>query len=639
MGSEVGSTRRRDDIGLIRSTANIYVSPTGNDSNTGLLSSSPFRTIQKAFDFLKNYYILEDAEVIINLAAGKYRISSELLMDHPQGERITLKGAAGVVGNATTISSYTDTTSYSGKVGGKSYIKVMRSLDGGSANTTGERFDMGIRYASPTGIPQTSAASGNYIVVSPFDSSYEIQLNYNTSSLANGNYENNTDPHRYSESESTMRRFFACGGHSIRTNLADFGSYPIVDNRTRNINVYDGVPTTITSRINTFSNPTSTTLYSSGNTSVQARYISTVIQVVGDITALRIKNSALNIQDIAFETRDPITSAAGPASSAGIVVDDNSTLILKQGFVVKNFDIGLHVKNKSLVKQYSDSTNQYQSFTYCKTGILVVDGSTAVLSGVIANGCWNDGFVVNNHSTGEFNSCISIGNGRHGFIATRNSSIISVRCLSAYNMQNVARNFNSSTEAGIGFGCRLNSNLECVGCLSFRNGFGYFADKNSALNVSSSDSMDNVNRAASITESSSGNLGPFFYSLADCCGQVVSDTSFCKTSFSDFDYSGFESPSGVSGSALSVAASSNLNLYKVNVNNHAVNGLETLYASTVTSEGLNVAKHANTEGDSVHATYQSCIRLAGTSLGNGAVNQYSLLNGYVELNGVRLDGN
>jgi len=639
MGSEVGSTRRRDDIGLIRTTANIYVSPTGSDSNSGVYSTSPFRTIQKAFNYLKKFYILEGGEVIINLAAGVYRISSELLMDHPQGERITIAGAAGVTKQATAITSYTDTTSYSGKVGGKTYQSVRRSLNEGPVPTSGERFDMTIRYNGGSGIPQTTSAIGKYIIVSPLDSSYEVQLNKNTASLLNGVYADNTDPQRYTETESTMRRFFAYGGHSIKTNAADFGVNPIVDNRTRNRNIYDGVNNTVTSRVHTFSTPVGTNIYSSGNSSVDTRYVSSVIQVIGDVNAIRIRKSSLNIRDVAIEARDPLTSTASPVTSSGIVVDEQSVLTLKQGVVVKGFGVGIEVKNKSLLNQESTTVNQFNALTYCKIGLLVSDGSTAVLTGVVANGCWGDGFVFNSQSIGDLSSCVAVGCGRHGFLATRNSNLVAVRCVSAYNMQNVAQNFSSTSEGGFGFGCRLNSNLECVGCLSFRNGYGYFTDKNSSLNVSSSDSKDNVNAGVNVSESSNAVIGPYCYSYADTHGQYVTDCSFAKTMFSEFHYCGFETPSGVSGSAFTTAAASNLNLYNVTVANYAKNAIEAIYNSFVSTDTLTVTENASTQGDSINCTYQSVARLAGTCLGTKEVEQYSLLNGYVELNGVELDGN
>lgn len=641
MGSEIRPFRRqRSDIGIIRSDTNIFVSTTGNDNNSGLTESKPFRTIAKAFDYLKGYHILDGATVTVTLAAGKYRITEQVVMDHPQGSQITLKGYNGTNGNVESIGSYEDTSTYSGRVAGKTYIKIQRTLNDTPVNNlTGERYDMQIRYdASGSGIPQSSTATGNYIVVSPLDSSQEIQFNYNEDSLVNGNYSNNTDIQRYSESESTMRRFFAFGGHRIRTNLADFGSYPIVDNRTRNNNVYSGIANTVTSRVSTLSSPVGVSLYNSDNTSVDARYISTVIQVVGDTNALCIKNSGLCIQDLAFEARDPVTSSAGPVTSSGIVVDDGSILTLKHGIVVKGFDIGINVKNKSLLNQADTTVNPYTAITYCKTGLLVTDGSTAVLNGVIANGCWNDGFVVNSQSVGEFNSCIAVGNGRHGFVALRNSNAVCVRCASAYNMQNVAKNFNVYIEGGIGFGSRLNSNLESSGCMSFRNGYGFFADKNSYVHTASSDVADNINRGISVTETSSAVFGPYVYSKADAHGLYVSDTSFARVHHATFDLSGFETASGEVGSGVVAIANSNVNLFDVNVTNYAFDGINATYGSFVTSDGLNITENASTSGDSVKSTYGSVARLSGADLGNKNAFRYSLLNGYIEQNGVEVDG-
>lgn len=639
MGSAIKTPRRGDAYKKVSGTLVVYVSPTGNDTNSGIASTKPFRTISKAFSFLSDYHIPKGAEAVIDLASGVYTISSEILVDHPDGARITLRGAEGVVSNITSVSNYTDTSTNNGRIAGKVYKRIRRSYDGGGAETTGQRFDMSIVQSGSNAIPRTNQAVGKFVILSPLDSSYEIQFNYNTNSLANGNLANNTAVKRFSETESTMRRFFSYGGHSIRTNLTDFGSDVILDNRTRNNNIYNGISNSVTSRVNTFSDPSTANIFSSGNNTVSSRYVSSVIKVSGDGSALRIKNSSLKIKDVAFIARDPLTDTLGVSTKSGVIVDDSSTLTLQQGFVVANFDVGLEVKNKSLVHQDNDSVNQYHSFTNCKNGIVVTSGSTAVLNGAVATGCWQDGFVVNDHSTGEFSSCVAIGNGRNGFIATRNSSIVCVRSASVYNMQNVATTFSTTSEGGIGFGSRLNSNIECIGCFSFRNGFGYFADKNSSLNASSSDSMDNVNRAVSVTESSSGVVGPYFSSTADTQGQVITDASSMKTTFSKFQFTGFETPTGVCASAFTIATASNLNVYDVDIEDFSTNAIDAIYSSVITGELLDISENASTQGDgeSVSSTYNSVVRLAGSCLGSKLTSRFSLQNGYIELNGLELN--
>jgi hypothetical protein len=78
----------------IATDLNLYVSPYGDDViNTGTDSSSPFKTIERAIQWLGDKYISKTGFVTINFAAGIYDLTSELVLDHPEGERIALVGA------------------------------------------------------------------------------------------------------------------------------------------------------------------------------------------------------------------------------------------------------------------------------------------------------------------------------------------------------------------------------------------------------------------------------------------------------------------------------------------------------------------------------------------------------------------
>lgn len=58
---------------FIEGNINIYVSPTGDDNNHGLTVGSPFQTIQKAFDLIKELSFAHlTAKFIVNLGAGTY---------------------------------------------------------------------------------------------------------------------------------------------------------------------------------------------------------------------------------------------------------------------------------------------------------------------------------------------------------------------------------------------------------------------------------------------------------------------------------------------------------------------------------------------------------------------------------------
>jgi hypothetical protein len=73
---------------------NLYVSPFGDDVvNSGIEEISPFKTPQRAIQFLSDKTITESGFVTINIAAGIYDFDETLLFDHPQGERIALIGA------------------------------------------------------------------------------------------------------------------------------------------------------------------------------------------------------------------------------------------------------------------------------------------------------------------------------------------------------------------------------------------------------------------------------------------------------------------------------------------------------------------------------------------------------------------
>ena len=635
MGSAIVSKTRTGSYKEISGKTFLYVSTTGSDNNNGLSSTKPFRTIKKAFDFLSSYHIPENASVTISLADGNYNVSSTLVMDHPDGIRITLKGGAQVVGSVTSVSNYLDTTSYKGKVGNKQYGTVIRDYNTDTIPTTSSRFDMVLTSIGATNIPQTNASIGKFVCVSPF-SDGEIQMNHNSASLGNGNLADNTEVKRYIETGTTMSRFFTYGAFRIKTNAADFGKNPVLVNPIRNINVYDGISNSVTSRIHTLSNPVGTPVYAGSDTNVPVRYLSSVINLTGpSLDGIRVTNqSGLNLKDVAIMTSDPITGVSGKSKSSGVVVENGSTLVLHPGVAVSNFNIGIEIKQRSNLIQNDSSENQFQSVVSCGTGILVNNSSTATLNGLIVSGCWNDGFVANNHSSLTLSSCISTGNGQHGVIASRNSSIIATRCVSCFNLQNAGRNFNELSEGGAGFACRLNSNGEFTGCMSFRNGFGYLADKGSSLNISSSDSLDNVNRAVSLSETSSGVVGPFFYSSADASGVYVSDASFGRTYSSTFEYSGFETAASICGDAITVAANSTINAHDITVSNYAKNAIQALYSSNFISDTITVTENASTEGDSINCTYNSVCRVAGSKLGSRPRSKTGLLEGYIEVGGI-----
>ena len=646
MSVAIRSKVRPGDRQTLRGAIDLYVSTTGNDtSNSGTISTSPFGTISKAFDYLKAFYLAKDCTVTINVAEGTYNIISELVMDHPQGNRITLKGPSTLVKTATEVTSYTDTTAFSGRVGRLrygTYTPFLSSETGGVESKS--RFIHILNFSVDHDISTTSA--GTMIVASPHHETAvsasgiaagELQLNHNLSSLGNsptfGLSANSTDPDRYSESEATTRRLFGVGAFEIKSSGRDFTTTKqlVLENNIRNRNPYDGVSNSITSRVHTASDPTSVDLSSSNANSIPCRHIKATISVSSRSNGIRItKGSGLKLENMAVVTVNP--SSGTVSTTTGVLAENGSELILGNAVAVKNFKIGIAARNKSLIRQDISGSVSFNAVTYCGTGVLVSENSQAALSSFMVSGAWESAYVVNQQSEGTFTACTAVGSGLDGFVSKRNSNLIAVRSVSAYNFQDAATNYSSSKEGGIGFGSRLNSNTECIGCLAFRNGFGYYTDKNSSLIVSSSDAMDNINRGVSVTECSSSTIGPFFHSSGDAIGQVISDSSFSRLYEVSFESTGQDTANGIAGSVLVSATNSNINIVSCNIGSYGSNGIEALYNSTIIGNEITVSGTGTL--DEINSTYGSIVRCSNSTVDSSKLYKEALKTGYIEINGV-----
>lgn len=80
---------------VIATKVDLYVSTLGDDVlNSGIEQDSPFRTPARAIQWLSDKLISESGFVSINFAAGIYDIDEQLIMDHPQGQRVAFIGAS-----------------------------------------------------------------------------------------------------------------------------------------------------------------------------------------------------------------------------------------------------------------------------------------------------------------------------------------------------------------------------------------------------------------------------------------------------------------------------------------------------------------------------------------------------------------
>lgn len=77
---------------IIDSNLSLYIATTGNDTTGDGSSGNPWLTIAKAFDYLATRRIAADVYVKIYIANGIYESNSQIIVNHPDGIRIQIRG-------------------------------------------------------------------------------------------------------------------------------------------------------------------------------------------------------------------------------------------------------------------------------------------------------------------------------------------------------------------------------------------------------------------------------------------------------------------------------------------------------------------------------------------------------------------
>ena len=119
-------------VTVINADVTYYISTTGNDNGTGA-SDSPWRTVGKAFDILRDKKIAKTATVRINIADVVNILSdyqeSEIVIDHPDGERIQIVGQTPVSLIARNYNYYQ--TNAGASFGGNAYTATIGNPNSG----------------------------------------------------------------------------------------------------------------------------------------------------------------------------------------------------------------------------------------------------------------------------------------------------------------------------------------------------------------------------------------------------------------------------------------------------------------------------------------------------------------------------
>jgi len=75
---------------VITSNTTLYIATTGNDTTGDGTSGTPWYSLEKVFDYLKNKWINTDVIVTVSVGSGTYTGLSEVVINHPCANRIEI---------------------------------------------------------------------------------------------------------------------------------------------------------------------------------------------------------------------------------------------------------------------------------------------------------------------------------------------------------------------------------------------------------------------------------------------------------------------------------------------------------------------------------------------------------------------
>lgn len=127
---------------VLQTTLNIYVSPTGSDSNDGQTSATPFQTLQQCWNYIQSTLDLNNQAVVINLANGSYTAG---LSASGQPVGVSASGVS-LVGNVANPAAVSITVANGPCIQSASGASL--SVTGVSLSTTGSGVTANCIYAN-----------------------------------------------------------------------------------------------------------------------------------------------------------------------------------------------------------------------------------------------------------------------------------------------------------------------------------------------------------------------------------------------------------------------------------------------------------------------------------------------------------
>ena len=201
---------------LVGADLTLYVSTAGDDDTGEGTSASPWATLARAMEHLKDKWIAQDATVTIDVAAGTYTATTATDLSHPCGARIKISGATPL---SKTLSSI-----YSSSGGASNWTLVLQ-LNNVTGISAGD-FVL-IRTTSGGSLPEMVRGCHKITAVDSGNSRITIASNHSHTTAPSGTVTGTVDI------VQTVLQYNGCHGLTLtRSHFQEINNLVVAGNRT-----------------------------------------------------------------------------------------------------------------------------------------------------------------------------------------------------------------------------------------------------------------------------------------------------------------------------------------------------------------------------------------------------------------------
>lgn len=382
---------------LIDANTDWYISPTGDDNTGDGSIGTPWATLDKVYAELLNYGIAQDATLTINIVAGSYTSATPISLDHPNGDRINIVGAATSTIGITSLASYT---------GSAGNWVIVFNLDADLTSLVSVGQFIVIRDLTTSDYPG-HLLKGCYEVTGTTVSTITVKSTTDVTTIPGGTYTGNVTivPSQFEITENVNG--FTLSDHT----LGLIKDVIIFNSWVGSLDVIAGLQISNNSNITSTGDIASSGFYNGIQLGGSTGYFEN-ITCSGNYNGLRI-NSNSN-----YYVSDTITSTSN--DNYGFAVTGNSRLSCAIYTTTAGCAgaTGVYSSSLSFIRLETGSVSCYNSVGYYSTMNANINADWAVAA-------YNDsnGFSCNNSSSITVDNAISTFNGASGFYSSFSSTI------------------------------------------------------------------------------------------------------------------------------------------------------------------------------------------------------------------------